>query len=195
MKRALLLLLAACDQYAHHATLNAPGNIDLDKPLAFENGDPKRIDTPAEPGSETLALIAAPYITGGIGREQPGRDGAGELGLELRIEHTKSAGRQLLAPENWGMTAGLAFVQWGDGIRTAAPGAFYAELGYRFFASTWPIDMGLGPAFYVDGTDFGGQLSVRCAIALLRARYVANTGAELFFGVELPFPFFFSRSR
>lgn len=195
MNRALLVMLAACDTYAHHSTLNAPGNIDLGKPLPFENGDPKRIEAPAEPGSETLAIIAAPYIAGGVGRESPGRDGTGELGLELRIEHTTSDGRQLLARENWGVTTGLAFLQWGDGVRTIAPGAFYAELGYRFFASYWPLDIGLGPAFYVDGTDLGAQLTVRCAIAMLRTRYVANTGVEVLFGAELPLPFFFSTSR
>jgi hypothetical protein len=80
-------------------------------------------------------------------------------------------------------------------VRTIAPGAFYAELGYRFFASYWPLDVGLGPAFYVDGTDLGAQLTVRCAIAMLRTRYVANSGVEALFGVELPLPFFFSTSR
>ena len=197
MTRALLVLvvLGACDHYAHRATLNAPGNIDLAQPMPFENGTPHKVAMPAEPGSETIAVIAAPYIAGGVGRESPGRDGAGEFGLELRVEHVKSEGRRLMAAENWSATAGLAFLQWGDGTRTVAPGAFYAELGYRFFAKTWPLDFGLGPALYVEGTDPGVQLSVRCAVALLRARYVANTGAEVFFGVELPVPFFFSWSR
>lgn len=197
MIRALVLvaLLAACDTYAHRSTLNAPGNVDLSQPLPRENGDPKRIELAKEPGSETIALFAAPYLAGGVGRYNSGNQGSGELGLELHVERTQSDGRALLAPENWSITAGLAFAQFGTGHRTVAPGAFYAELGYRFFASSWPIEVGLGPALYVDDTDVGGQLSVRCAIAMVRARYLAKSGGEVLFGIEVPVPFFFSWSR
>jgi hypothetical protein len=196
--RALAILavvaLGACDTYAHRSLLNAPGNVDLSQPLPRENGDPKRIELPEEPGSETIALVAAPYIVGGTGRYNSNQ-GSGEVGLELHVERTQSDGRSLLAPENWSVTAGLAFAQWGSGHRTVAPGAFYAELGYRFFASYWPIEVGLGPALYVDDTDAGGQLSVRCMIAMVRARYLAKSGGEVLFGIEVPVPFFFSWSR
>ncbi len=192
MKYAVVLVaVTACERYAHRTTLDAPGNVDLSQPMPLENGDPKRVEQPAEPGSETLAVIAAPYFAGGAVRS----GGGAEAGLELRVEKTTSTGRRLMAPENWGITAGLAFAQWGDTMRTVAPGAFYGEVGYRFFASYWPIDVGIGPMLYVDDTAVGGQLTARCAIALLRARYVANTGAELLFGVEVPIPFFFSTSR
>lgn len=191
----LAVALAACDTYAHRSMVNAPGDVDLGKPLANENGDPKRIETPAEPGSETIALIAAPYVAGGVGRYEPGHDGAGEVGLEMRVEHVASKGRALMTAENWGATAGFAIAQWGSGVRTVAPGAFYGELSYRFLAKVWPIDIGVGPVLYVDDSSFGAQLSVRVAVALLRTRYVANTGAEVFFGAEVPIPFFFSWSR
>ncbi|NVB85029.1 MAG: hypothetical protein HOV81_42070 [Kofleriaceae bacterium] len=198
MTRALvcLLALAACNDYAHRSTLNAPGTIDLSTPPAIENGDPSKIELPGEPGATTIAVIPAPYVGGGIGRFNPGNDGSGEVGMDIRVERTSNrGGRNLLAAENWGVTFGFAFAQWGDGVRTVAPGAFSAELNYRFLASAWPIDVGMGPAVYVDDTAVGGQLSVRCAVALLRARYVANTGGELIFGLQIPIPFFFSWSR
>ena len=197
MTRALLVLvvLGGCKTYAHTSMVNAPGNVDLARPIAFENGDPSRFEPGTEPGSKTLAIIPAPYIAGGVGRHRPGRDGAGEVGLEIRIEHTTSDKQALLAPENWGVTAGFAFFQWGDGVPTIAPGAFYAELSYRFIAKVWPIDIGLGPALYVDDSSVGGQLTARCAFAMLRTRYVANSGAELLFGIEVPVPLFFSGSR
>lgn len=191
----IVLALAACTDYAHHSTLNAPGVVDLATPPPLENGDPDKVELPGEPGATTIAIIPAPYVGGGIGRYEPGQSGAGEVGLDIRVERTTSDGRALLAPENWGVTFGFAFAQWGDGVRTIAPGAFSAELNYRFLAKVWPIDVGLGPAVYVDDTAVGGQLSVRCAIALLRTRYVANTGGELIFGLQIPIPFFFSWSR
>lgn len=189
----LVLALAACTDYAHLSTLNAPGTVDLATPPAIENGDPDKVELPGEPGATTLAIIPAPYVGGGIGRGEGGQNGAGEAGLDIRIERA-SDGRALMVPENSGLTFGFAFLQWG-GERTIAPGAFSAELDYRFLAKVWPIDVGLGPAVYVDDTAVGAQLSVRCAVALLRARYVANTGGELIFGLQIPIPFFFSWSR
>ncbi len=187
--------LAACSDYAHRSTLNAPGVVDLATPPPIENGNPDTYELPGEPGSTTVAVIPAPYIAGGVGRYDVADSGAGEVGLDIRIERTRSVGRELIARENWGLTFGFAFLQWGDGVRTIAPGAFSAELDYRFLAKVWPIDVGIGPAVYVDDTAVGGQLSVRCAVALLRARYVANTGAEMIVGLQIPIPFFFSWSR
>lgn len=196
--RALVLaaaFCAACTDYAQRSTLNAPGMVALDTPPAIENGDPNKFEPPGEPGVTTLAIIPAPYVGGGIGRYNPGNEGTGEVGIDIRFERSVvgEGRRDLLLPENWGVTFGFAFAQWG--ARTVAPGAFSAELNYRFLANVWPIDVGIGPAVYVDDTAIGGQLSVRCAIALLRARYVANSGAEMIFGVQIPIPFFFSWSR
>jgi hypothetical protein len=116
--------------------------------------------------------------------------------MDIRVERTANrGGGASLAAENWGVMLGVAVAPWAEGVRSVVPGAFSAELNYRFLASVWPIDVGIGPAVYVDDTAVGGQLSVRCALALLRARYVANTGGELLFGLQLPIPFFFSWSR
>ena len=193
MKR-LLVLLAACTDYAHVTLHDGPGNVDLAAPLPHENGAPDRVELPADPGTDTVTIFAAPYIVGGIGRYRPDTGGSGEVGLEFRVERYRSTLSRPLAPDAWAITAGFAFAQWGDGVRTVAPGAFYAELNYRFLAKMWPIDVGIGPAYYVDHA-LGGQLTARIAIAMVRARYVANTGAELFVGAELPIPFFFGGSR
>jgi hypothetical protein len=193
MRRALVLVaLAACTDYAQLSLKNAPGNVDLGQPLPHENGDPARIEAPADPGSDNVAAIAAPYILGGLGRYSS-PSGSGEVGLELRFERASNA---LLQARNWSLTAGMAFVQWGDN-RYAAPGAFYGEFGYRFIAGdTLPIEIAGGPLLYVDDSSAGAQLTFRMlGIMMLRSRYVANTGYEVMGGIEIPIPFFFGWSK
>ena len=68
-----------------------------------------------------------------------------------------------------------------------------------------PFDVALGAAVYPGvslaatgehyDASIGGQLSVRIPLALLRFRYMTETGFEVMAGYELPFPFFFGRSR
>lgn len=187
-----IVALAACTEYAHVSPRNAPGNVDLAQPVAHENGDPARYEPPVSPGMRAVALLAAPYVLGGNGRY----DTAGEAGLEFRVE--RSDGDYMRA-ENWGIGAGVAFAQWGDGhTRTIAPGAFYAEASYRVLPRsltpfTW--DFAAGPLVYVDDSSVGVQATLRVLIGMFRVRYVANTGWEVLGGAEIPIPFLFGWSR
>jgi len=52
-----------------------------------------------------------------------------------------------------------------------------------------------GPAFYGETADAGAQITVRFPLMFVRARYLAGTGGELWFGYEVPIPFLFQRSR
>ena len=192
--RAIVVLatLAGCEAYVTHSRHNAPGIVDLGVPLAHENGDPRRFESPADPGYESLSIWTNPYYLWGHGR----RDASGasrEAGLELRVEHAETG---LLDRDSFGVTAGFGFAQWGDGRTTDATGAFYAELDRRLtLGDVWALDIGLGPALYVQQHEAGAQLSVRIPLGLLRVRYMATSGIEVMAGFELPFPFFFSRSK
>jgi hypothetical protein len=160
--------------------------------VLHENGDPARYEPPADPGFSTIAAVLAPYILGGAGRYMS-HEPTGEVGFEVHVERADHA---RLQDNNWSITTGMAFAQWSQGVRTVVPGAFYAELGYRhIFANGIPIDVALGPLLYVDDSAAGAQATLRFYVFMLRTRYVANTGAELFGGVEIPIPFFFESSK
>lgn len=139
-------------------------------------------------------IAPAVYGMADIGRYMPDRDGSGELGLEVRVEQIKRDDREVISARAWGVTAGIGLVQWGQGTRTIVPGAFYGELSYRS-VKYWPLELGVGPAYYIDDPAAGAQLTVRCAVMMVRARYVANTGAEIFLGGEIPIPLFLSWSQ
>ena len=186
MKLALLLL-AGCVDYAHTSLHNAPGKLDLDEPIAHENGDPERFQPAKSPGQHTLAVFTMPYVMAGVGRTGAG----GEAGLEMRFEHTD---QYLLADQTFAITAGIPSLQWSNDHTIA--GAFYAELSYRFpIVGIIPLDIGLGPAGYTSNRELGGQLSLRIPFVLLRFRYLPESRFEVMAGAELPFTFFFSRSR
>jgi len=195
MKLALVLLVTTgCVEYAHTAKHNAPPNIDLTQPLPHENGDPARNDHAYLPtGTTNFVLIAAPYVLGGVGRATHAGP-AGETGVELRYEQTHDGPMEL---ENWGITGGIAVSQWTAHGPTSTPGALYLEGGYRFLAvAPFPFDVSAGPLVYVDNAhSVGAQLTARWLVFMVRTRYVANTGFELFGGAELPIPFFFGWSQ
>ena len=191
MRTLLILALAGCEEYATHSVHNAPGVVDLHAPLPHENGDPLRFEPASDPGFETLSIWTNPYFLWGRGRERA--SGASrEAGLEIHVEH---AADSRLDMSTFGVTAGVGFAQWGPG-RTTAVGAFYVELEHRFaLGEAWFASVGLGPALYTQGAEAGGQLSVRVPLGLLRVRYMARSGIEVMAGLELPIPFFFSRSK
>jgi hypothetical protein len=192
MSRVLAILaLAGCNDYATHSVKNAPGVIDLGTPLPHENGDPQRFEEAAAPGFETLSIWTNPYWVWGHGRYDA--NGASrEAGLEVHVEHADSGP---LDASSFGITAGLGFAQWGSGRTTDAVGAFYAELDHRLPGDQAFITVGLGPALYVQNREAGAQLSLRIPLGLFRVRYMATSGIEVMAGFELPFPFFFSRSK
>lgn len=171
---------------------NAPGLVELDLPLAHENGDPQRFEESGDPGMQTLSVWANPYWLWGHGR----RDANGasrEPGLEIHAEVDEPT---RLESSAFGVTAGFGFVQYGPGRVTDAIGAAYVELDRRFLlGDSWPVDIGLGPAVYFGDREAGGQLSLRIPLGLFRVRYMATSGIEVMAGVELPIPFFFSRSK
>jgi hypothetical protein len=193
MKLALLIVLTGCIDYAHTTMHSAPPNIDLATPLPHENGDPARNDHAFLPtGSTNVALIVAPYVLAGVGRAAHAGP-AGETGVELRYEQTHDGP---MAFENWGITGGIAISQFSNHGPTSTPGALYLEGGYRFLAvEPFPFDVSAGPLVYVDNHSVGAQLTVRWALFMVRSRYVANTGFELFGGAEIPIPFFFGWSQ
>ena len=190
MRALLVLALAGCEDHATRSVRNAPGIVDLHAPLPHENGDPQRFEAAADPGFETLSIWTNPYLIWGHGRVNA--DGASrEAGLEVHVEHAADGRLDLSA---FGVTAGFG-AQWGPG-RTTNVGALYAELEHRFaYRDAWYFDLGLGPALYTEGREAGGQLSLRMPLGLFRVRYMARSGTEVMAGLELPFPFFFSRSK
>jgi hypothetical protein len=200
-RRAMLAAVAAlagCTSYARVSQKNAPGLTDLSKPLERENGDPQRYEPAREPGMKTLTVFANPSVMIGAGRRPlPAQKAAFEPGLELRFEHhTARAGdREPFAPRALAVTAGIGFAQLVDG-RSAIAGPLYAELNYRFLVrNSVPMDIGLGPVVYPSEFEAGGQLTARFLIIAVRARYLPDSGYELWGGFQLPIPFFFERSR
>ena len=193
MRLLLVLALAGCEQYAARSLHNAPGIVDLGTPLPHENGDPQRFEEAGDPGRETLSIWTNPYFLWGRGRVRA-NDASREAGLEIHVEHATSG---LLDDTALGLTAGFGFAQWGPGRVTDAVGAFYAELDFHTLLGkdSWPVDIGLGPALYTQQPEAGGQLSLRIPLGLLRVRYMARSGIEVMAGFELPFPFYFSRSK
>lgn len=187
----ILVVLVGCSEYARTTTINAPGNIDLNTPMPNENGDPARFEPAVDPGSKQLVVIAMPSMMGGTGRLDKG---AVEPGLEMRFE-LHETGKEWYATR-LAFTAGVGFVQLYEQARDHF-GALHAELNLRFPAikGVIPLDIGVGPAFYADDAEFGGQISLRLPLLTLRARYMERNGFELWGGYEIPIPFIFSRSK
>ena len=193
--RALVvaILLAGCTKYARTTSINAPGNVDLTKPLPNENGDPMRFEVPADPGRTSIVVFVMPTFLGGTGRAG-GSNGAIEPGLELRFESIDSA--KPWFAKNLAVTAGVGFIQ----IYERRPdhfGALHAELNFRFpsIKGVIPLDLGVGPAFYPDDPEFGAQISMRFMVLTVRARYMERNGFEFWGGYDVPIPFIFSRSK
>jgi hypothetical protein len=195
MKAALVAIAATgCTQYAHTHMHNAPGVIDLAKPPLHENGDPARVDPPTDPGVETLTMFAMPSALVGTGRIDDGQP-AGEYSLELRFEHHVDDGMAPFGSTAFAMTVGTPALQV-SGTRGAALGATFVEANYRFLLGhIWPIDIGAGPAVYLDDTAFGAQLTVRLPLVAVRGRYMQHDGFEFWGGIQLPIAFLFQRSR
>lgn len=194
------LALAGCSEYARVTMKNAPGAIDLSKPIEHENGDPKKLEPATDPGTRTVTVFATPSLMIGAGRQPlPAREAAYEPGLELRFErHVAAPGARdsgLLASRAFAITAGVGFAQVVK-YRSTIAGPLFAELNYRF--PSWnkaPTDIGIGPVVYPSEVDVGGQLTVRLALVAVRARYLADGGFEIWGGFQIPIPFFFQSSR
>jgi hypothetical protein len=194
---------AGCTQYAHRSMHNAPGVVDLSTPNAPENGAPERVAQPTDPGTDTVVVAVMPTILVGVGRLDTAK-AAGEAGVELRFERTIDDGHALLHARAFAITAGAGLAQFSEN-RPTMFGAIYGELSYRSSLGFLPVDVGAGPAFYAGvsipstgqqlGPELGAQLTVRIPLLLVRARYMATSGAEIWFGYEIPFPMFFGRSR
>lgn len=208
MKRTALVLvvvgaLAGCTTYAHRSMHNAPGVTDLSTPPAREVGDPSAYTPPEQPGSETIAVWAMPNVVLGSGRLDVGQV-VTELGMSFRVERVVDANGALLHKSAFAITAGVGLAQFYE-TRPTIFGATFVELNYRNLIKVIPFDVALGAAVYPGvslaatgehyDASIGGQLSVRIPLALLRFRYMTETGFEVMAGYELPFPFFFGRSR
>jgi hypothetical protein len=188
--------LGGCVDHAHVHMKNAPGITDLSQPLEHEDGDPQRFEPAREPGQKTLTVFAVPSLMIGAGREPlPADRAAYEPGLELRFEHHTADDREPLGKRALAVTAGVGFAQLVE-TRAAIGGPLFGELNYRF--PTWngvPTDIGVGPVVYPANFEAGGQITARMAIVAARARYLADSGLELWIGFQLPIPFFFGQSR
>ena len=192
MRLVWFLAVTACQDYATRSLRNAPGVAQLATPLAHENGDPQRFEPADSPGFESISIWTNPYYLWGRGR-YTANGASREAGLELHVEH---ANEGFLDPTSIGVTAGFGFAQWGPGRTTDAIGALYVELDRRFaLGDGWPVDLGVGPVVYRQQSEVGGELSLRIPLAMLRVRYMATSGIEVMAGFEVPFPFFFSRSK
>ncbi|MBK9036649.1 MAG: hypothetical protein IPL61_36270 [Myxococcales bacterium] len=191
MSRALVVGLAlaaaaGCTQARYHSTVNAPGIVTL-APPARENGSPELYVPPQDPGEHELYV--APGVIGGmgVGRHEPGpnKNGA-ELGLYLRMAYkttTRSHHRDDLpwpAP-GWALNLGWAPLQYGP---HAEVGPIHVEVERQWFLAS----VGLGVAVYPDDGTAGVQLTGAFKPYVARVRYMAETGFEVFAGLQLELP-------
>lgn len=196
MKRwAIVAALASgCVEYAHTSWHNAPGNTDVRTPMPHENGDPKRYEDAADPGTQTFTVIALPSAFVGTGRFDDGH-AAGEFGVELRFEYHRGSDGVPFAERTFAITAGPPMLQTSDS-RGSLLGATFVEANYRFLlGNSWPLDIGAGPALYASDREVGAQLTVRLPILAVRGRYMQHDGFELWAGLQIPIPFLFERSQ
>jgi hypothetical protein len=192
--RALVLLacVASCTEYARVARHNAPGMSDVSTPPEREDGTDTLYIPPGEPGEHSVNLIVAPYFSGGLGRDGAG----GELGADVMIERSSSRYFGGFGEKAWGAAIGVGVTTFADdttgyGTDWRVPGALSLE-GYR----RWLVfTVGGGAVAYPDEGEFGGQITGRAGIAMLRFRYVSDSGFEAMLGIVAPVPFLFGWSR
>jgi hypothetical protein len=196
MKVLVLIALAGCYDYSHMARRNAPGTVDLSKPLDHENGDPARFERAGDPGGNLVAVIPTPYMLWGHGRLDASSSSV-ETGLHIRIERAVNEESSGWIDRNaWALTAGFAIAQGGDGRRDDVPGAFSLEINRRQFLDEIPADLGAGPAIYLSDREVGVQVSLRiAAIFALQTRFLPRSGTEIMAGFEVPIPLLFGWSR
>ncbi len=196
---ALLLTLAGCPSLVQHSTRHAPGRVDLSQPPAREVGDPAAYDAPADPGENRVAIL--PGASWGMGGGRTG-GGAGEVAVQLRFTFPEARDRSLGKDEfpapwaAWGGTVGWAIAQLPlDRIehpshRTVG-GPIYAEVNRTWLYAT----IGLGAAVYPSNPEVGPQISATAAIYMVRARYLPQSGFEIFGGFQLELPTVWTWSR
>jgi hypothetical protein len=191
--RAAVLLLAvtACTEYARVARHNAPGVVDISEPPPRENGADDLYIAPSDPGGETANVIVIPYFSGGLARD----GGGGELGADILIERASSKfGGGGFGERAWGGAFGVGITTFSEEAGATdwkAPGALSLE-GYR----RWMIfTVGGGAVVYPDEGEYGGQITGRAGIGMLRFRYLSESGFEAMLGIIAPWPLIFSWSR
>lgn len=187
---------AGCITTSH----NAPGIAQLAAPPRIENGDPAAFEPATSPGQRTLVAIVAPSLLLCAGCSAPGTpkelQPAGELGGEIIVEYRATErGTSLRDNDMRGRAWGLGLGATAGFSHHERAGTFHASVNRRFLvAGMVPGAVNAGIAIATDGMP-GIQASVHYLMLMVRARAVADHGAELLFGMEWPIPLVFSWSR
>lgn len=198
---ALLAALAGCPSLVQHSTRHAPGSVDLSQPPAREVGDPAAYEPPEDPGENRVAIL--PGASWGMGAGRSGGDGGvGEVAVQLRFTFPETSERSLGKDEfpapwaAWGGTIGWGIAQVPldsmrhPGQRTVG-GPIYAEINRTWLYAT----VGVGAAVYPSSPEVGPQVSASAAIYMVRARYLPESGFEIFGGFQLELPTVWTWSR
>jgi hypothetical protein len=204
---AIMAVLAGCGPgLKHHSSHNAPGNVDIDAPPARQTAEPDTYEVPVDPGENALGIAPGGSIQFGAGR-LTGDTMAMEFALQLHLSYSKrgsSRGRGAVGYgwDNWGATVGWAFVQNTEdedpetysGSDTYM-GPIYAEVTRQWYA----LAASAGVAIYptpgssangrAEGVDAGAQISLMCEPFGVRARFVQDSGFEIFAGYQFEIPY------
>jgi hypothetical protein len=192
MKLALLVALfalAGCPNLVVRSPRNAPGHVDLATPPAHETGDPASFEPAGDPGEYRSMVLPGAYVGFGEGR----RWGATELGAQLRVTFAESYDQSAARDDfpfvwsAWGAAFGWGIAQISNSDTmptTTIGGPMFAEVN-----RTWSVcGVGAGVAVYPRDPEVGPQLSAWAGPVAVRARYMTDTGFEIFAGYQLELP-------
>lgn len=191
-----LVACAACPNLVVRSPRNAPGHVDLTKPMAHETGDPAAFEAPTDPGEYRAMVLPGGYAGFGEGR----RWAATELGVQLRFTFAESFDRSSTHDEfpyvwsAWGASFGWGIAQLANDDTmptTAIGGPMFAEVN-----RSWNVcGVGAGVAVYPRDPEVGPQLSAWAGPIAVRARYLVDSGFEIFAGYQLELPSVWTWSR
>lgn len=212
MRFVAVIALAACGPgLKHHSSRNAPGIVDIDAPPAQENADPAWYEVPRDPGEHAVGIAPGMGVQFGAGRISS--DFTVEMTAQLHVSYApreSSLGRGAVGYpwDSWGATLGWGIFQVteDDDPNTFMDDEYYfgpifAEVTrqWLFFSASaglvlypTPGEVASGRA---EGVDAGGQISLMAMPFGVRARYVADTGFEIFAGYQFEIPYAVTWSR
>lgn len=196
---ALIAASTGCADLVVHSTRHAPGHVDLSTPPARERGEPDAYEPPSDPGENVVAILPGAGFVLGTGRNG-GTSGEVDVHLRFTLPETRarSLGRdQFPAPwAAWGGTIGWGIAQVAldhmdhPDHRTLG-GPIYAEVNRSWIFA----EVGVGAAVYPTNTEVGPQISASLLCYTIRARYLPDSGFEIFGGYQAELPTIWAWSR